>query len=617
MLILLLVSVLGIPVLYSTGKHIKSGRPSFPPATNIIIPACALCAAVITTLIIAPSTAAGAGRRVIVEISGPLTDQQQINIQNHLSLSRLTDDDPLSPALFNELYNKAKKETRKALEPFGYYTPEISLTHRLTDGIHHVVVSVDPGTPVTVNEVDITVVGPGQEDAVLRKAVAMFPLQSGRLLDHRSYEEGKDALVTQALDRGYQQARFRHSRVAVSTRTHSAVIHLQLDTGPQYRYGPLTFDTDLIDHNLLRKVIQVNTGDPFSPKSLTRLRQALFNTDYFKTADLEYDLDQSVDGSVPVKVALTPNPANKYGIGLGYGTDTGIRGTLTYANRYVNRLGHQLDMQLQPAERKNSLGSTYIIPIGDAKKDRMALAARYETEEFNNIDTKALNASVSHDHYREWGEFSTYVQFLDEQYSVHHKDDRGTLFIPGIKGSLFWADDRIATKKGLRLTASVSGSEDTILADTSFVQAALRAKAIYSFSDLWRGIGRADIGTTVVDDIQKLPPSLRYYAGGDQSVRGYGYKKIGPTDAEGNNIGGKNILTYSIELERTLFDAWSGAVFYDSGAAMNTFSHVSMRSGAGLGLRWNGIFGQVRLDVAKALDDGGSWRIHFTMGADL
>jgi translocation and assembly module TamA len=192
------------------------------------------------------------------------------------------------------------------------------------------------------------------------------------------------------------------------------------------------------------------------------------------------------------------------------------------------------------------------------------------------------------------------------------------LLIPGAKGSIFWADNRLVTTRGLRLSASLIGSEDGLLADTSFLQTAVRTKGIYSFFDKWRWIGRADLGATLTNDINDLPPSLRYFAGGDQSVRGYGYKKIGPADADGNIVGGKNLLTYSLELERALFEEWSAALFYDSGTATNTFSKLNLQSGAGIGVRWNAPFGQIRLDLAKALDDeNNSWRIHFTMGADL
>lgn len=554
---------------------------------------------------------------VTVEISGQLTEQQRNNINSSLSLTRLAGTEAWSEAFFNELYGKAGQEAAKALEPFGYYSPEITLSHQQADKHNKVTLVVVLGVPVTVTEVDITLVGAGAHDEALRKAVASFPLQGGSLLDHQGYEDGKDALITQALDQGYQGASFRRSQVLISKKNHSAAVHIQLDTGPQYRFGRISFEAEAIDQDLLAKVAPVRAGDPFSPKSLTRLRQSLFNTGYFKTVELEYDLEQSTENRVPLRVVLTPNLAHKYGVGLGYATDTGIRGTLEYANRSLNRAGHQLDMQLQPAERKNNLSGAYTIPLGDPKKDRLTLAAKYQTEQFDNTDTQTLNTSVGPDHFREWGEYSMYLQYLNEHYSIGAEDGQAALFIPGVRGSLFWADDRIATKQGLRLSASVIGSEKALGADASFLQTTLRAKSITTFFDQWRCIGRADIGTTLVDDISHLPPTLRYYAGGDQSVRGYGYKKIGPTDAEGNILGGVDLLVYSLELERTLFEAWSGALFYDSGTATNSFSSISMHSGAGVGVRWNGVFGQIRLDLARALDEEGSWRIHFTMGADL
>ena len=71
-------------------------------------------------------------------------------------------------------------------------------------------------------------------------------------------------------------------------------------------------------------------------------------------------------------------------------------------------------------------------------------------------------------------------------------------------------------------------------------------------------------------------------------------------------------------VERELFDQWSAAVFYDAGSAMNSFTDLQMKEGAGVGIRWNAPFGQVRLDLARAIDDGGnSWRVHLTLGADL
>jgi translocation and assembly module TamA len=555
-------------------------------------------------------------------LEGQLSDQQRKNISSYLSLGRLADNEQLSEAMFRRLYRKAAKEAAKALEPFGYYSPTISTTKRqVAPDKWQVTLTADPGTPIKITEVTINLIGPGTAPPRLARAVEHFPLRVGDVLSHQQYEQGKDRLIASALENGYQQAVFRTSRVEVRKQEYSATIQLDLVTGPRYLIGALHFQADFIDHDLLRKITPVREGAPFSPRALTRIRQSLFNAGYFSSVDINYDLAQVEPDTnkVPITIVLSPTPAHKYGIGLGYGTDTGPRAILEYTNRHLNRFGHQLDLHWQPSQRKSDFGGTYTIPIGDPKRDRLAITGTYTTEDFDNTETETLNAKISFDHFRRWGEYSTYLQYLEERYDTGSNldSDQMRFLIPGIRGSVFWADDRLTTRQGLRLTATAIGSDQGLLGDTDFIQATLHAKGIYSFWDKWRIIGRAEIGTTLVDDIYELPPSLRFYAGGDQSVRGYGYKKISPTDDEGNLLGGKNLLTYSLELERNLVDAWSGAVFYDSGTVSDTFSNPTMHSGAGVGLRWNGVFGQVRLDLAKALDEDGSWRIHFTLGADL
>lgn len=580
----------------------------------------ALCGGVLLLFLLAPHFA-GAHPLLALSIEGDLSEIQRQNVRSFLSLARLSDNEPLDAAVFQRLYGKARKEAAKALEPFGYYAPTIDLSHqRNPQGIWQVGLRIDTGEPVLVSGVDIALQGEGADDQRLLAAIQEFPLGREAIFDHGLYEQGKERLITLAMDNGYHRAVYRSSRVAVSKKQRTAAIHLELDTGRRYLIGPLRFEADFIDHDLLRKITPIHEGEPYSPKALTLVRQSLFNAGYFASVDVHADFDQAepVSNKVPITILLTPNLVHKYGIGLGYGTDTGARGTLEYTNRHVNRFGHQLDLQTQPAQRKSNFGGVYTIPIGDPKKDRLSLSGRYQTEEYDNTLTDTLNATISHDHFRNRGEFSTYFRFLDENYDTGSQDDSNhtRFLIPGIKGALIWADDRIATTRGLRLTATVLGSSDSLLADADFVQTTLQAKGIYSFGEQWRLIGRSEIGTTLVDDIYSIPPSLRFYAGGDQSVRGYGYKKIAPSDDEGNLLGGKNLLTYSLEVERTLYEQWSGAVFYDSGMVSDTFTGT-MHSGAGVGLRWNGIFGQIRLDLAKSLDENGSWRIHFTMGADL
>lgn len=594
------------------------------PTTRFPVTA-AVRAALIVVLLFALVSLCGVRARaaappppVQVEITGDLTETHRRNIRSHLSLVRAADRTSLSTALFNRLYGNTTRETARALEPYGYYDPVITLTKRQENGVWLVRLQVDTGRPVVIEDLRVEVRGPGEQDQVLRRTVARLPLHPGEVLDHPRYEAAKEALIVRAIDSGYLKAAYTASRVEIRRLDYAAAVHLRLDTGPRYLFGPVTFSRDFIDHDLLHKILPVREGSPFTPKNLARLRQALFNVGYFSTVDLDYDLEAAVSAAVPVRVELHPAPAHRYAVGLGYGTDTGIRGTLEYANRYLNSRGHQLDLRLQPSERKSTFSSAYTIPLGDPRRDRLSLLAGYEIENYDNIESNLFKSTVSRDHFREQGEFSTYLQYLDERYDTGSDSGHAALFIPGVRGILYLADDRVNTTHGLRLAASLSGSHEGSLGDVSFLQATAGAKGILSVFDKYRVIGRTDLGTTLVDDTDDLPLSLRYFAGGDQSVRGYGYKRIGPADREGNIVGGRYLFTWSLELERELFDQWSAAVFYDAGSAMNSFTDLAMKEGAGAGIRWNAPFGQVRLDLARAIDDGGnSWRIHFTLGADL
>ncbi|MDX9835198.1 MAG: outer membrane protein assembly factor [Desulfobulbus sp.] len=555
---------------------------------------------------------------VRLEITGDLTETHRQNIRSTLSLARAADNGALSAALFNSLYRNAKKEAARALEPFGYYDPVISLSKRQEDGVWLVRLEVDTGRPVIIEEIQVEMAGPGKQDKVLLRAVERLPLHTGEKLDHPRYETAKDGLVVVAIESGYLKAGYITSRVEIRRKDYAAVVRLHLDSGPCYVFGPITFSRDFIDHALLHKILPVQQGEPLTPKNLARLRQSLFNVGYFSTVDLVYDLDDAASPEVPVLVDLQPAPANRYAVGLGYGTDTGVRGTLEYANRYVNSRGHQLDLRLQPSERKSTFSSAYTIPLGDPRRDRLSLLASYEIENYDNIESNLFKTTISRDYFRERGEYSTYLQYLDERYETGPDSGHAAAFIPGVRGVLYFADDRVATTRGLRLAGSLSGSSKGPLGDVSFLQAAAGVKGILTVFDKWRVIGRSDLGATVVDDIDDLPLSLRYFAGGDQSVRGYGYKKIGPRDREGNIVGGRYLFTWSAELERELFDQWSAAIFYDAGSVMNSFPNLNLKEGAGAGIRWNAPFGQVRLDLAKPINDGSnSLRVHFTLGADL
>lgn len=554
---------------------------------------------------------------VQVSVTG-LNDEMHNNVVAGLTLERQKDNPRLTDYQIKRLLKKAKQEIATALEPFGYYHPQVDISSVNVEGSWAIIFDVAPGEPVLLSDVKLEMKGPGRFEKQLKGALASFPLQNNDILDHRLYESGKKDILVKAATAGYKDAEFAEHTISVDRQNNTAGISLTLDTGPLYFFGPTTFDADFISHGLLHRMMPYREGDPFSSRSLVLLRQALFNTDYFKDVEVKSGEADATTHSIPIQVTLGPKKRHKYKFGVGYGTDTGARATIDWINRRFNRYGHQFNFTLQPSERKSYFGGVYTIPIKDPTKDRVSVPLKWEKEDFDNTETEKRSTAISYDHIWNNGEYSLYVQFLDEDFDTGLDTGHATLLMPGLKTTLRIADNRLVTKYGIRATVNLTGAAEDVVSDASFLQASLASKGIYSFWEKWRIIGLANLGRTVVDNTYDLPPSLRFYAGGDQSVRGYAYKSIGPRNPSGDVIGGRYLLTYSVELERKISDSWSAALFFDSGDAFNSLSDLAMKNGAGVGLRWNASFGQVRFDIANALsDDVQSWRIHFNVGADL
>jgi translocation and assembly module TamA len=158
-----------------------------------------------------------------------------------------------------------------------------------------------------------------------------------------------------------------------------------------------------------------------------------------------------------------------------------------------------------------------------------------------------------------------------------------------------------------------------LISDTSFAQIYGHTKWVFG---LWSGarlLTRVEAGFTAIDELDTLPASVRFFAGGDTSVRGYAYKSLGPTDPLGNVVGGENLLVGSIEFDQKIAESWAVAAFIDSGNAYDEVKDFNTATGVGIGIRWFSPLGPIRIDVAVPLekDAPDDYRFHITLGPDL
>lgn len=542
------------------------------------------------------------------------------NVLAHLSLDNAPCDAPSWRV--QRLIRKADAEIHEALEAFGYYNPVIDIESGREPGCWQVRIRIDPGEPVRLRRVDVLVAGEAADDPGFRRLQKTQPLKPGDQLDHALYERLKKSFIDLARQRGYFAGGFPESRIDIYARQDVADVRLHYDSGPRYRFGAVSFDQDVVRADLVERFVDFAPGEPYDGSKVTDLYNALLATGYFASVDLRTDPQPLPEIEVPVSVALTAARRHVYTFGAGYSTDKGPKLRAGYTDRRVNESGHQLDGQLEVSNVESTLGLSYRLPRRDPRVEWLHVDAGYRHEDTRAKRADTYKIGIKEFRRRPAGWVET--RFLDasiEDFTIADEHNREFLLIPGLSWTHTFPGSLTITRpdRGHRFSFRISGTSEQIGSDSSFLQADLYGKLIVP---TWRGarlLLRGEAGGTLKDQLRTLPASVRYFAGGDYSVRGYDYQSLGPTDDQGKVIGGSYKLVGSIELDQRILGNWSAAAFVDTGNAFDKPSAVTLKTGVGAGLRWYSPLGPIRLDIAVPLDRDApdSWRLHITLGPDL
>lgn len=521
--------------------------------------------------------------------------------------------------LWLEYYaSHAEEKARTALEPFGYYRPRITVRLTANPREFTLDVAVEPGNPVRLAGVSVSAAGPGANEEIVKSAVAGFPLRTGDVLLHQLYEAGKAKLLAQLLSLGYLDAEFTRHEIEITPDADTAWIELLLQTGPRYQFGATSFEgAPLYSADLLSRYLAFKPGAPFSYDLLGQTQANLVGSGYFVEATILPRKEEAADLAIPVLISLKPAPARTIRPGIGYGTDTGFRGSLSYKELNLFRLGHVLTIEGTAAEKFQGIGAGYTIPDAESLRTMTGFQVNLQREDVTTYQSTVgafeLNRTVNFGK----GRIGTaYLKLQHEQFTIARQDTYAHLVMPGLRFSGRQYDNLVRPANGYSYSLELRGTDQVLGSDTGFIQGI--AEGAYLLPLTWKFSlsTRAKAGATWQDDpIADLPASLRFFAGGDNSVRGYAYKSLGPKNSTGEVIGGRHLLQGSIELERSLFDSWGISLFYDAGNAFKSFNDLRLAQGAGVGLHYYTKIGGVNLSVARRIgvDDPG-FRIHFTIG---
>ena len=548
----------------------------------------------------------GASAGIDVRVEG-LDGALRNNVNQRLGIRAEAGRDDLDVALVEALHRDAFRDILVALQPYGYYNPVIDGQLEGEAPEWTARYRVEPGPRTLIDTVELRIEGDGADDLQAQHDTILKRLQPGEPLRHARYEDAKSTLATAAYGLGYLDARFTRAELRVLADDNLAELFLHFDTGPRYRFGAVTVEQDILRPAIVERYVTIEPGAYFDPQALLDTQFALSDLGYFSDLEILPRRDAAEDRAVPIVIRTSPRPRTRYNFGIGYGTDTGARiGTGVEVRRF-NRLGHTGQAEVRLSEVKNTARGEYRIPLGTRIGDSIGVAAELTTERFDDGDSQKWGTELSL--LRKPGDWrrKLYLAFTHEESELGSTRQTADLLTPGISLTRTEVDDPIYSRRGWSLFVDVHGAVREVLSPTSFVRSQVVARAVLPAGERSRVLGRAEYGANLVDAFGELPASQRFFAGGDQSVRGYAYQSLGPLDDEGAVIGGKFVSTYSLEFETRVVGNWGAAVFYDLGGADDDPA-PRLLQGVGAGVRYRAPVGSVQVDLAHPLDDrdGGS-----------
>ncbi|HMM76251.1 MAG TPA: autotransporter assembly complex family protein [Gammaproteobacteria bacterium] len=561
--------------------------------------------------------------RVTAEVTG-VTKSLAANVRAHLGLLREACD--AAPALQDRLAADAEQETAQALRAYGYYEPEIQTRLRRETGRCLVLeIAVQPGPRVRLQDVEISLTGAAAADEDFAALLTTLPLKPNTPLNHGRYADAKSRIESWAADHGYFDGRFTLHELRVQPSRRRASARLVFDSGARYDFGELrlTQSPYALSEDLIRRFLDYDAGEPYTSARIGAMNDALRRSDYFDSIDIRPRIGARVRGNgantVPLDLTLVPRKRHSFSAGVGFSTDEALRTRFEYLDRRVNDRGHRILVGARASSVAQQLSAEYRVPRARPRNEWLSLQAGLRREEVDTFDTIEAQATLSETRERPFDFIETrFVEFNRQRFDIAGQSATAFFLTPGLRYAKTKLDDEVYPTRGYRLRAELKGASEALASDTDLVRALLSAAYIGTLPWRDRLLLRIDLGALWAGEFARLTPGLRFFTGGDASIRGYGFQDLGPVDEDGNVVGGRYLGVASVEYEHRLSERWSVAGFTDAGNAFGGIGRdTGIKTSVGIGVRWRSPIGPIRADLAHPLDAATELRLHLRVGPDL
>ena len=567
------------------------------------------------------SSAAGAATTLKFSVVG-IEGEQKKNVLAYLGAAPESDENRRNFVV------SAKDKVESALQALGYYQPEIEIDLQRTEPKWRLSIVVNAGEPVRVRDISIQILGAAANDDNFTRLTSDTGFSSGDVLHHGRFESFRENVLSLGQRRGYLRGEIAASRIEVQVEAGTADVMLWYESGPRLRFGEIIVDNTLIDSDLFDSMLTFQPGDYFDQVRLQELQSLLQRTNYFSSVIVLPQRKRSLGDRVPIMVNLQRAKRHSFDVGVGYSTDTEERMSLTWRTPRINRHGHSQQTRLEYSPINPSGRFTYSIPVSDPLTDVVQLWARVEENEFGDTDSRQNELGIKRETKdRNWI-YGYSLRELNESWDIAgYSASNDYLLFGGSVSRRTHRGSIVDPEWGFSQLYTVEAAADQVGSDLDLLRFTAALRYVMTPVPRNRLVTRLDLGRVKIanGDRRDLAPSLAFFAGGSQSIRGYAYQSLGDelTVVEPNGeaktlvVGGDRLVIGSLEYQYYFTATWRGALFVDAGDAFDR-GEFDAKVGAGFGVHYVTPVGAVRVELANSVsEDDPSWRLAFAIGAEF
>ncbi|HWU98430.1 MAG TPA: autotransporter assembly complex family protein [Oxalicibacterium sp.] len=557
-----------------------------------------------------PATTGSHTYTVTISGAGGLTPM----LKDNLEISRRQSSGALSDDEIQRLAGSAPNQIRSLLATEGYFSAQV--THELDqqDATWTARFIIDLGPRTLIDSVNIVFKGAIVEENPQRieRLRRRWGLPVGGIFQQKAWDDAKNDLLKSLLVRDYPAAAITQSEARIEPTTNSAALTVEIDSGPAFTFGELQIKgLQRYASRIVTDLNPITPGEPYSQEKLNELQARVQDTGYFRSAFATVDIDPAHPTSVPIRLELNENERKRLSLGLGFSTDSGARGQIKWLDRNFLGRDWRLESKLLVDRDNRLLGAEVFLP--PLRNDwRPSFGTRYEyTNSAGEMNDKTATAArlTSPDKNNEmiWATtLYTDHQRLDDSDYTNHRE--------AVVGSFTYTRRRVDNLLSPRhgYVASIDLGAGPTGDGEALARAVGRVTYLSPYYKRWQAVLRGQVGQVSGAGRESVPADLLFRTGGDQTVRGYGYEKLG-VEQDGAIVGGTVTAVFSAEMVYRITPQWGAAVFHDAGNAADTWKNFHFAQGSGIGARWRSPIGPVNLDLAYGHDTH-DIRLHFSIG---